>query len=160
MQLPDLPEALAYFFLLTLTACVGCAKKTPKECYNEPIGYFRDGISLGWDKVDPEKYGVKEVVRGSAYVTNADGSTASGVTVTTGPSDYRDKSNQFGYLIKDLDGDDTMESLIGLTNDAPQTQFLDLYIWHNDFGPTYNNSFPILGTGSLTNAGKFELTPF
>lgn len=63
-----------------------------------------------------------EPMQASAYVVGTDGEKrTSGVTVMSGPEEYRDSSNQFGYLLKDLDGNGAEELLVGLINDAPQT---------------------------------------
>lgn len=124
--------------LLAVTSA-GCSvgSKIPKEWYKESIEYFRDGISKGWDQADPEKYHVKETVRVSAYVVGADGERKDGVTVSSGPEEYADDSNRFGYLLKDLDGDGAQELLVGLINDSPETQFMDLCVWNSDFGATH-----------------------
>ena len=132
-------SAIVLSALLTVAVCAGCGdqKKIPKEWYNDSIAYFGTAVRSGWDKADPEKYNVKELVQVSAYVTGPDGQRTSGVTVSSGPEEYRDSSNKFGYLLKDLDGDGAEELLIGLINDAPQTQFLDLCVWNSDFGATH-----------------------
>ena len=126
--------------LLTAAACAGCGNKNniPKDWYNDSIAYFGTAVRNGWDKADPEKYNVMEPVKASGYVVGADGKkSTSGVSVISGPEEYRDSSNQFGYLLKDLDGDGAEELLVGLINDAPQTQFLDLCVWNSDFGATH-----------------------
>lgn len=132
-------SAIVLSTLLTVAACAGCGNqnKVPKEWYKDSIAYFETGIKSGWDKADPEKYNVMEPMSASAYVTGPDGKRVSGVTVTSGPEEYRDSSNKFGYLLKDLDGDGAEELLIGLINDAPKTQFLDLCVWNSDFGATH-----------------------
>ena len=43
--------------------------------------------------------------------------------------------SRFGYLLQDLDGDGADELLIGIIDDAPETKFTDIIIWHRDFGP-------------------------
>ena len=132
--------AIVISTLLTVAACAGCGNenKVPKDWYNDSIAYFQTAIKSGWDKADPEKYGVMEPMQASAYVVGADGEKrTSGVSVISGPEEYRDSSNKFGYLLKDLDGDGAEELLVGLINDAPQTQFLDLCVWNSDFGATH-----------------------
>lgn len=179
--------------ILTVAVCTACGNKAPKEWYKDTIAYYQDGISKGWDKVEPEDYKLTGAVKVEAYVVGADGKkSTSGVTVTDGT----DSGDKLGYLLKDLDGDGVDELLIGLINDAPQTQFSDVIVWNSDLGATHvmggssdhyiylyndgtlisesffggtmdamkysseDNAFVDAGTGSLTSAGKFELTPF
>jgi len=131
-------KKLVILTLLMVTVCAGCGNKNkvPKEWYKDSIAYFETAVNNGWDNADPEKYNVKESVRSSAYVVGADGQKRTSA-VTIGPEEYRDSSNKFGYLLKDLDGDGAQELLVGLINDAPQTQFLDLCVWNSDFGATH-----------------------
>lgn len=50
--------------------------------------------------------------------------------------------SRFGYLLQDLDGDGAEELLIGIIDDAPETKFTDIVIWHRDFG-----AMRVLSTG-------------
>jgi len=151
--------------LMTAVVCAGCGDKDkiPKDWYNESISYFEDGINNGWDNVNPDDYKVTETVRSTAYVTGADGKRKS--AVSSGPEEYSDSKNKFGYLLKDLDGDGAEELLIGLINDAPQTQFMDICIWHKDFGATHvmttgNGEYMYLcADGTLIRESDYSGTP-
>jgi len=134
----DKMKKLVILTMLMVAVCAGCGNENiiPKEWYNDSIAYFETVVNNGWDKADPEKYNVKESVRTSAYVVGADGQKRTS-GATSGPEEYRDSSNRFGYLLKDLDGDGAKELLVGLINDAPQTQFLELCVWNSDFGATH-----------------------
>ena len=156
--------AIAVSALLTVAACAGCGNedRIPKDWYNDSIAYFETAVNNGWDKADPEKYHVMEPMQASAYVVGADGEKrTSGVSVISGPEEYRDSSNKFGYLLKDLDGDgDYMylcdngtlikESTFGGTTETEAMKY-----------SSENNSFEIVGNGGgIITAGKYDLTPF
>ncbi len=99
---------------LTLTGCVG-KPKIPSDWYNETLKYYSDGFADGWSDEH-------------ADLRIAD--------------EMKDGANKFGYLLRDLDGDGAVEVLIGFMDDADETRFIDVFIWHSDIG-----SFRILHAG-------------
>lgn len=98
--------ALTAAAALSLSACVG-RPKVPEDWYKKTIQYYTDGFSDGWKNEKPDLDVAEEM---------------------------KDPSKQFGYLLKDLDGDGTVEVLVGVIDDSPETKFIDLYIWHSDIG--------------------------
>lgn len=98
--------ALGAAAVMTLTSC-GTNEKIPEDWYKETLKYYTDGFSDGWS------------------------TERSGLEVA---DEMKDPANKYGYLLKDLDGDGTVEVLIGVLDDSPETKFIDLYIWHSDIG--------------------------
>ena len=94
--------------MLGLTACgINLKKKAPDDWYESTLSYYRQEIANDWKNA------------GDFYV----------------PSEYTDKNNKIGYLLRDLDGDGTDEFLVGIIDGASETRFTDVYIWHPDIGP-------------------------
>ena len=101
-------KRLIGFSLLTLflTGCV-FRPKAPDDWYKETLQYYSEGFSGGWKNE-----------RSDLYIGD----------------EMKDEKNKFGYLLKDLDGDGTKELLIGCMDDAAETRFTDIFIYHSDYG--------------------------
>ena len=93
--------------LIAATLVTGCGGTyVPDGWYNQTLKYYKEGFETGWKNEDPDLYICEEM---------------------------KDKKNNFGYLIKDLDGDGGEELLIGMNEGSGPTKFTDVYIWHKDF---------------------------
>jgi len=97
---------LAAALAAVLSGCSG-KPKVPEDWYKETLQYYTDGFADNWANEISDLYVADEM---------------------------KDSSNKFGYLLKDLDGDGTNEVLIGYMDDAGETRFIDLFIWHSDKG--------------------------
>lgn len=98
---------LVLFCIFVLTAC-GKQDKAKEEWYLDTLEYYRTGFQTGWSNE-----------KSNLYISD----------------EMKNKDNKFGYLLKDLDGDGTMELLIGIDDGTSETKFTDIYILHRDFGP-------------------------
>ncbi|MCR4779721.1 MAG: hypothetical protein K5876_01355 [Ruminiclostridium sp.] len=99
---------------LALTGCSG-RSEIPSDWYNETLEYYSDGFEDGWSNE-----------RGDLNIAD----------------EMKDEDNKFGYLLRDLDGDGSVEVLIGYMDATDITRFIDVFIWHRDMG-----SFRILHAG-------------
>ena len=100
---------------LLLTGCSFFARKVPSNWYAETVEYYESGFESDWKNE-----------RVNLFVSD----------------EMKEDDEKFGYLLNDLDGDGTFELLIGIMDDAPETKFIDVYIWHKDKG-----SFRIIHSG-------------
>ena len=95
--------------MLSFIGVTGCT--TPTKAKNEwsqfAIEYYRSGIKNGFTKEDKN-------LNVSPYL--------------------KDKSQQFGYLLRDLDGDGVDELLIGIIDNGIETRFTSVVVRHSDFG--------------------------
>ena len=91
---------------LILTACF--KPKVPEDWYTESLNYYQEGFACNWSNEEDDYYIIDEL---------------------------KDPDTEFGYLLRDLDGDGANELLIGIIDDAPETKFTDILIWHSDIGP-------------------------
>ena len=93
--------------ILLLSLFTGCSAGNgiPDKWYEETIEYYRNGIKNGWTS---EKRGLEL----SEYL--------------------RERSDHFGYLLTDLDGDGADELLIGIIDGSEETKFTDLIVYHRD----------------------------
>ncbi|MBP5311206.1 MAG: hypothetical protein ILN61_00905 [Lachnospiraceae bacterium] len=87
----------------------------PPDWYDETLAYYEEGFKSGWKNEKEDLYISDEL---------------------------KDESIEFGYLLKDLDGDKADELLIGIIDDSDETKFTDIYIWHRDIG-----AFRIMSAG-------------
>ena len=87
----------------------------PPNWYDETLAYYEEGFRSGWKNETEDMYISDEL---------------------------KDESIEFGYLLKDLDGDGADELLIGIIDDSDETKFTDICIWHRDFG-----AFRVMSTG-------------
>ena len=110
-------KKLAVFLLCLIMAAalVGCGGEI---WYNDVLDYYKMGFSTNWRNENSKWYISDEMKSGK---------------------------DEYGYLLKDLDGDGTDELLIGIIDDATETRFTDIFILHRDFGPT--RSFHTMGEG-------------
>ena len=107
-----LAAILTVAFLAVLVPAVTGCKIIPKKWYQSTIDYYRDGIKNGFDK-ELQNLHV--------------------------PAELKDKNNQPGYLLIDLDKDGTDELLIGLIDDdASVTRFTNVIVCHTGLGGPYS----------------------
>ncbi|MBR3306927.1 MAG: hypothetical protein IKI75_06715 [Lachnospiraceae bacterium] len=86
----------------------GCGKpRIPKDWYEATLDYYREGFSSGWKNERDDLFIQEDLKKGSG---------------------------DYGYLLRDLDGDGANEVLIGFNDGSDATKFCDVYIWHRDFG--------------------------
>ena len=136
--------AAAALLAITMTGCAGGnvgntgsfgKNKAPKHWYNKTLDYYKAECDSHWKaNLDPKDYELTRGITGSSYIVHADGTKEE---VASGYEEYQDENNRFGYYLTDLDGDGTDEVLIGIVDDSEATKFMELCIWHNDFG-AYN----------------------
>jgi hypothetical protein len=98
---------VAMSLAFVLTGCGG--SYVPKDWATENINYYKVGFKDQWKHED------------SDYIICPE---------------MKDPNTKFGYLLTDLDGDGGDELLIGIIDDAKETKFCDLIIYHKDLGPT------------------------
>ena len=98
---------VAMALAFVLTGCGG--SYVPDDWATENINYYKVGFKDQWKHEDADYNICPEM---------------------------KDPNNKFGYLLVDLDGDGGDELLIGIIDDAKETKFCDLIIYHKDFGPT------------------------
>ena len=92
-------------FIISLLACGSYL--IPQDWYDQTLAYYEEGFSSGWKNE-----------RDDLRITD----------------EMKDESIEFGYMLKDLDGDGADELLIGIIDDSDETRFTDIYIWHRDIG--------------------------
>ena len=98
---------VAMTLAFVLTGCGG--SYVPEDWATENINYYKVGFKDQWKHED------------SDYIICPE---------------MKDPNTKFGYLLTDLDGDGGDELLIGIIDDAKETKFCDLIIYHKDLGPT------------------------
>lgn len=87
----------------------------PPNWYDETLAYYEEGFAGGWKNEKKDMFISDEL---------------------------KDENIEFGYLLKDLDGDGADELLIGIIDDKDVTRFTDILIWHRDIG-----AFRIMSAG-------------
>lgn len=92
-------------FIISLMACGRYF--IPQDWYDQTLAYYEEGFGSGWKNE-----------RDDLRITD----------------EMKDESIEFGYMLKDLDGDGADELLIGIIDDSDETKFTDIYIWHRDIG--------------------------
>ena len=134
--------AAAVMLAITMTGCAGGnvgntgtigKNKAPKHWYNKTLDYYKAECDSHWKaNLDPKTYELTRSVTTSGYIQKADG-TKEELPVSV-CKEYQDENNRFGYYLTDLDGDGTDEVLIGIVDDSEATKFMEICIWHNEFG--------------------------
>ena len=95
--------------MLSVLGAAGCASQTKikNEWSKNAIEYYRNGIKNGFANEERS-------LSVSPYL--------------------KDKSKQFGYLLRDLDGDGVDELLIGIIDNGIDTKFTSVVVRHSNFG--------------------------
>lgn len=93
-------------WLILAVSLTGCSY-VPKNWYDVTLETYREGFAEHWRGGD------------------------AGLNIS---DEKKDPDNEFGYLLRDLDGDGAPEVLVGLIDDSAETKFTDIVIWHRDLG--------------------------
>ncbi|MCR5799872.1 MAG: hypothetical protein K6G69_07345 [Lachnospiraceae bacterium] len=111
MKKMSVKKRMISFLMCTilLMALTGCGPRNP-NWYLSTVNAFKEGYNTGW-KSDQGIDGL--------YLVDEE----------------KDQSEEFGYLLRDLDGDGINELLIGIMDDSPETKFVHVVIFHSDLGP-------------------------